>query len=212
MDDSFCARLTLASYSKMRSTSICLLVFSLVAAVSTKAGAQVDTPELTTRQAFNQVFVKVVVPVTVRTPKQNGPPIESWITAQLKERGGNDFFAVTQWVPICDGLLADDLVDNSVWGGGLESSHPYCPVGGDIPERKNGRLLISVNGWLPSSGCGARITLLDEPGNRAVVPVQIWDSKEGKPVKVHVVERLPFVAVIVAPPPQMAVTSNVNTQ
>ncbi len=108
-------------------------------------------------------------------------------------------------MPVCDGLLADDIVDNDVWDGRLGGKHPYCPVGGDIPERKNGRLLVRVAGWLPF-GVEANIRLPDEPGSRAVRPVQLFVGKERKPVKVD--ERLPFVAVIIAPPPQAGVTSH----
>ena len=166
--------------------------------------AKAATPEATTRQQFNQVFVKVIVPVTSHTPKQDGPVVESWVAEHLKQMGESEYFAVTDWVPVCDGLLADDIVDNRVR---LNGKLPYCPVGGDIPERENGRLLVSVGGFTPGGG-EANITLPDEPGSRAVGPVQILVGKERKPVKFDVDERLPFVAVIIAPPPQEGVTSH----
>ncbi|TWU27944.1 hypothetical protein [Novipirellula artificiosorum] len=185
---------------------VCLLVFNMVAAIAAELPAQGPTPESTARRRFNQVFVKVIVPVTSRTPKQDGSVVESWVAEQLKQLGESEYFAVTDWVPVCDGLFADDIVDNDVWDGRLDGKHRYCPVGGDIPERENGRLSVSVAGWLPFGGCEANITLLDEPGNRAVGPVQILVGIERKPAKVD--ERLPYVAVIIAPPPQAVVTSH----
>lgn len=184
---------------------VCLVIFNIVAAFAAELPAQAPTPESAARRKFNQVFVKVIVPVTSRTPKQDGPVVESWVAEQLEKLGAPEYFAVTNWVPVCDGLLADDIVDNDVWDGRLDGNHPYCPVGGDIPERKNGRLLVNVSGWLPSSGYEANVNLPDEPGSRAVGPVQILVGKERKPAKVD--EPLPFVAVIIAPPPHEDVTS-----
>ena len=156
------------------------------------------TPKKSVQPKLNQVFVKVIVPVTSRTPKQDGPAVEFWVAEQLKKLGDFEYFAVTDWVPVCDGLLAD----SDVWDGRLNGKHPYCPVGGDIPERENGRLLVSVTGWSPSGGYEARITLSDEVGNRAVAPVQILVGEEKKPVKVKADERLPCVAVLICPPPE----------
>ena len=102
-------------------------------------------------------------------------------------------------MPVCDGLLEDNAINNRVWDGRLNYRH-YCPVGGDIPERKNGRVLVNVAGWTPGGG-EANITLPDEPGSRAVGPVQILVGKERKPFKFEDDERLPYVAVIIAPPP-----------
>ncbi|WP_233214719.1 hypothetical protein [Rhodopirellula bahusiensis] len=147
------------------------LVFYTLTTFASELPAQNPTPELIARQRFNQVFVKVIIPVTDRTPKQNGPVVESWVAEQLKELGKTGYFAVTDWVPVCDGLLEDDIVDNDVWDGRLDGKHPFCPVGGDIPERRNGRVLVSVVGWSPASGYEARATLADEPGTRAVEPV-----------------------------------------
>ena len=188
-----------------RPSFVCLLVFIMVAAIAAELPAQAPTPESTTRRQFNQVFVKVIMPVTSRTPKQDGPVVESWVAEQLKQLGESEYFAVTDWVPVCDGLLEDDIVDNRVWDGSLDGKSSYCPVGGDIPERKNGRLLVSVGGWTPDCG-GANITLPDEPGSRAVGPVRLLVGKEGKRIKIE--EGLPYVAVIIAPPPQEGVTSH----
>ena len=185
---------------------VCLLVFGVVAAIAAALSGQEPAPDATTRHQFNQVFVKVIVPVTSHTPRQDGYAVESWVAEQLKKQGVPEYFAVTDWVPVCDGLLQDDIVDNRVWDGRLNYTH-YCPVGGDIPERENGRLLVNVGGFTPGGG-EANITLPDEPGSRAVGPVQILVGKERKPVKFDVDERLPFVAVIIAPPPQKGVTAH----
>lgn len=186
-----------------------LLIVNMVAAIAAELPAQVPTPESTARQRFNQVFVKVIVPVTSRTPKQDGPVVESWVAEQLKQLGESEYFAVTGWVPVCEGLLADDIVNNDVWDGRLNGEHRYCPVGGDIPERENGRLLVNAAGWLPF-GVEANIRLLDEPGSRAVRPVQLFAGKDRKPVNVD--ERLPYVAVIITPPPQEGDTSHGDTE
>ena len=188
----------------MRPIFVCLLVFSTVADMAANVLAEAPLPNSTARQRFNQVFVKVVVPVTSHTPKQDGPSVESWIAEQLKQMGEFEYFAVTDWVPVCDELLADDIVTNNVWDGRLKDKHRFCPVGADIPERENGRLLVSIGGWLPF-GVAVNIRLPDEPGSRAVKPVQILAGNEPATVKAD--ERLPFVAVMIAPPPQSRTNS-----
>ncbi len=189
---------------------VSLLVFSIVAAIAAELPAQAPTSESNSRRRFNQVFVKVIVPVTSRIPKQDGPAVESWVAEQLKQLGESEYFAVTPWVPVCDGLLADDIVDNDVWDGNLDGNRSYCPVGGDIPERGNGRLLVSVGGFTPVGG-EAHIRLLDEPGNRAVGPVRLLVGKEeGKRTKIE--QGLPYVAVIIAPPPHEGLTSHDDSQ
>jgi len=195
---------------RCRSFALLLVLYTLTTFAS-ELPAQNPTPASIARQRFNQVFVKVIMPVTARTPKQDGPVVESWVAEQLKELGESEYFAVTDWVPVCDGLLADDEVDNRVWSGQLvgKKSGNFCPVGGDLPERKDGRVLVLVDGWTPG-GSGAKITLPDEPGSRAVCPVRLLVGKEGKRTKIE--EGLPYVAVIIAPPPQPSATSHGNAK
>ena len=188
-----------------RTGYIALLVFSMFFAATWEALAQDPPAEPTTRRHFNQVFVKIIVPYSSRGPTQDGRVVESWIAEELKKRGKTDFFAVTDWVPVCDGLLSDDVVDNRVWVGGRINKIHYCPVGGDIPQRKDGHLLVNVGGWLPVPGCGANITLPDQPGSRAVGPVQFLAGENGEPLELE--ERLPYVAVIITPPPLGTVAS-----
>ena len=198
-----------------RSSFIYLLVFNMVAAIAADLPAQAPELEATTRQQFNQVFVKVIVPVTSRTPKQNGPAVESWVAEQLKQLGESEYFAVTDWVPVCDGLLEDDIVDNQVWDGRLAGKHPYCDVGGDIPQRKDGRVVVSVGGWTPIGG-RARISMPDEPGSRAVSPVRMGVGEVGEGTKIgertKLEEGLPYVAVIIVPPPQKGAKSHVDAK
>ncbi|NND99594.1 MAG: hypothetical protein HKN47_19940 [Pirellulaceae bacterium] len=186
----------------MRPSFVCLLVFNMVAAMVAELPAQAPTAESSARERFNQVFVKVIVPVTPHIPKQDGLVVESWVAEQLKKLGESEYFAVTDWVPVCDGLLADDIVDNHIRLNGKLS---YCPVHGDVAERKNGRLLVRVAGWTPAGG-EANIMLPDEPGSRAVGPVRLLVGKEGERIKIE--EGLPYVAVIITPQPQAGVTSN----
>ena len=138
-----------------------LLVVSMLAAVAVGVSAQEPQPETTTRQQFNQVFVKLIVPGTSRNPQQNAHVVESWIAGELNKLGEKEHYAITDWVPICDGLLEDDVVDNRVWDGGRVNRIHYCHVHGDIPERRNGRLLVNVSGWSPAT-CEANITLPDD--------------------------------------------------
>ncbi len=164
--------------SKVKRPGLLFLMLFNIAAVSAESRAQGPTLELNSRRQFNQVFVKVIVPVTPRTPKQNGPIVESWIAEQLKELGEPDYFAVTDWVPVCDALLEDDVVDNRVWDGTLGGKHSYCPVGGDIPKRENGRVLVNVGGWTPSGG-EANIALSDEPAVEQLASCGwVWGGKE----------------------------------
>ncbi len=189
-----------------RDSFVCRLLFNMLVAIAAELPAQGPTPESTARRRFNQVFAKVIVSVTSRTPRQDGSVVESWVAEQLKQPGVPEYSAVTVWEPACDGLLADDAVDNRVWGGGFEGRHSSCPVSGDISDRENGRLLVRVAGWSPGSGFEANIMLPGEPGSRAVGPVQIDVGKETKPVKVD--KRLPYVAISIAPPPPEGVTSH----
>jgi hypothetical protein len=196
----------------MRCTSfVYLLIINLVVAFGAEVPAQDPTPESNARRRFNQVYVKVIVPVTARTPHQDGRTVESWVTEQLKELGDFEYFALTDWVPICDGLLEDDEVDNRVWPSRLDGSAPFCPVGGDIPERSNGRVTVSVTGWAPVAGYGAKVELTDEPGTRAVEPVLAY-SVNGEKEQVQVEKPMAYVAVLVGPPPANPITSHCDTE
>lgn len=194
----------------MRSLSYALLVtlYTLTPLV-TQLPAQDATPESIARRQFNQVFVKVIMPVTARTPKQDGPVVEVWVAEQLKQLGECEYFAVTNWVPICDGLLSDDEVDNRVWAGGLGTAS-FCPVGGDLPERKDGRVLVSVVGWSPAP-VEARLSLADEAGTRAVEPA-LGYSPSGVKRQVQGEKPMAYVAILIGPPPRERETSHSNDE
>ncbi len=194
---------------RCRSLALLLVLYTLTS-FAAELPAQNLTPASIARQRFNQVFVKVIMPVTARTPKQNGPVVESWVAEQLKVLGESEYFAVTDWVPVCDGLLADDEVDNRVWSGSLGKAS-FCPVGGDLPERKNGRVLVSVGGWSPVGGLEARVTLADEPGTRAVEPV-LYHSPSGEKRQFQEEKPMAYVAILIGPPPRERVTSHSNDE
>jgi len=175
-----------------------LLVLHTLTAFAAEPPAQDPTPGSIARRQFNQVFVKVIMPVTAHTPKQDGPVIESWVAEELKQLGESEYFAVTNWVPVCDGLLSDDIVDNRVWDGSLGKSS-FCLVGGDLPERNNGRVVVSVVGWSPGA-LEARVTLADEPGTRAVEPA-LYQSPSGEKRQVQGEKPMAYVAILIAPPP-----------
>ncbi len=176
-----------------------LVVLHALTASASERPAQDPTPGSIARRQFNQVFVKVIMPVTAHTPKQDGPVVEGWVAEQLKQLGEAEYFAVTNWVPVCDGLLADDIVDNHVWSGSLGNAS-YCPVDGDIPERNNGRVLVSVVGWSPGA-VEARVTLADEPGTRTVEPA-LSHSPSGAKRQLRGEKPMAYVAILIAPPPQ----------
>jgi hypothetical protein len=173
--------------------------------------AQDPMPGAIARQRFNQVFVKVIMPATERTPKQDGPVVESWVAEQLAQIGVSEYSAVTDWVPVCDAMLADDEVNNRVWSGQLVSkaATTFCSVSGDLPERKDGRVVVRVDGWLPVAGYAAEITLADEPGIRAVEPV-MDHSFSGEKGMVPGEKSFAYVAILVGPKPQKRAISHCN--
>ena len=173
-----------------RKSAICLLVVTILGGLGTPSGAQEPTPESVKRSQFNQVFVKLILPVTERIPKQKGAAVETWIAKHLEKEGLSEYVAVTEWVPVCDGLLADETIDNDVWNGDIESKYTFCPVGGDIPVRGEGRLEVLLVGWGPG-GASVTVSMKDEPGNRAVAAVE----------ELRFSEDMPYVAVIIGPPP-----------
>jgi len=179
-----------------------LLALQTLTAFAAEPPARDPSPQAIARRRFNQVFVKVIMPVTARTPRQDGPVVESWVAEQLTERGESDYFAVTDWAPVCDGLLTDNEFDNRVWSGQLvgKESARFCPVEGDLPERKDGRVLVLVGGWDPGGGHAAKVTLADEPGARTVEPVLPYSALRGrKPIPGE--KPLAYVAILIGPPP-----------
>ncbi|MEM8733891.1 MAG: hypothetical protein AAGG44_06710, partial [Planctomycetota bacterium] len=157
-----------------------------------------DSPsKLLSERTNNHVFVKVLIPTTKGKVEQKGPRIESWIKEAVKQCG-QEYRAVTDWVPVQDALLSGADEQGVVWDGRLPSKRQYCPVSGDVPKRGNDRVQVSLSGWYPFAGCAANITLPDEPGSRAIGVVEIPKGKAENPHRLD--EPLPCVAVIIAPP------------
>jgi hypothetical protein len=195
---------------RCRSYALVLVIYTF-ATFAAELHAQNPTPAAIARQRFNQVSVKVIMPVTETTPKQEGPAIESWVAEQLKALGESECFAVTDWVTICDGLLSDDDVTNHVWNGHLvgEAAGRFCPVCGDLPERKDGRVSVLVTGFDPGGVHSARITLVDEPGTRAVTPVLPY-SAGGRRQATPGEKPLAYVAVLIGPPARKRIAAQSN--
>lgn len=188
-----------------------LLLLHTLSAFAAEGPSHEPTPESIARRQYNQVFVKVIMPVTKHTPKQEGPVVEAWIAEQLEQLAESDYFAVTNWVPVCDGLLSDDEVDNRVWSGQLvgKKSGNFCPVEGDLPEREDDRVLVLVGGWDPGGGHEAKVMLADEPGTRAVAPVLPYSARgTGKAIPGE--KPLAYVAVLIGPPARPRVASPNN--
>ena len=78
-----------------------------------------------------------------------------------------------------------------VWDGKLDGKQCACSVGGDIPERANGRVKVLLQGWGPG-GAKVTVSLTDEPGSREIVAVEEAETERG----------LPYVAVLIGPPPE----------
>ncbi len=86
----------------MRPSSLGLLVFYMVAAIAAELPAQGPTPESIARSGS----IKCSSSHCSRhlSYSQAGRPVvESWVAEQLKQLGDFEYFAVTNWVPVCDG-------------------------------------------------------------------------------------------------------------
>jgi hypothetical protein len=81
-----------------------------------------------------------------------------------------------------EGTEVDVTVDGQRWG---------CSVTGDIPERANGRITVLLYGLSPGYA-RAVVALTDEPGSRAIAPFEEYKTEQG----------MPYVAVLIGPPPE----------
>lgn len=135
----------------------------------------------------NQVYVKIIMPIDPAKRDKDRPVVESWIAEDLKKLGQARFSAVTGWVP----LDLSPFEATHVWDGGRLDGVLYCPVGADIPDRTEGKIKVLLTGWTPG-GAFATALLKDEPGSRAVAAVERAETEQG----------LPYVAVLIGPPPE----------
>jgi hypothetical protein len=163
-----------------------IAVVSALAVVPYAVKAQKATPNKGELTILNQVYVKIILPTDPATREKGGPVVESWIAQQLKKRGQSNFTAATAWVP----LVVKIFEATDVWDGRLDEKTWGCPVGG-VVERADGRIKVLLSGWSPG---GARVTvsLTDEPGSREIAAVEGVKTEEG----------LPYVAVLIGPPPE----------
>ncbi len=148
--------------------------------------AQEPAPKKAAPPKSNRVFVKIIMPTDPADRDQDRPAVESWIAEELKKLGQAKFTAVTEWVPL--DLAPFEATD--VWDGAL-GDKSYCPVGADIPERAEGRIKVLLRGWHPGGG-EVVVSLVDEPGSRAIAAVEQLKSDQG----------MPYVAVLIGLPPE----------
>ena len=152
--------------------------------------AHEPTPKKAAQPEFNQVYVKIIMPTDPPDRDKDRPVVESWIAEDLKKLGQAKFTAVTGWVP----LDLSPFGATDVWGGTLgDKSH--CPVGADIPERAEGRIKVLLSGWSPG-GAFATVSLRDEPGSRVIAAVEQYKDA----YKTY--KGMPYVAVLIGPPPE----------
>jgi len=144
---------------------------------------QGPTAEQAAHPKFNQVYVKIIMPIALADDNQSCPVVESWIAEDFKKRGQAKFTAVTKWVA----MDLSPFGATDVWDGVGDRS--YCPVGADIPERSEGRIKVLLSGWHPG-GALVTVPLTDEPGSRAIAAVDQAKTEQG----------MPYVAVLIGPP------------
>src|SRR5262249_55412635 len=165
-----------------------IAVVSALAVVPYAVKAQKSTPKKGALPKSNQVYVKIILPTAPATRDKDRPVVESWIAEQLKERGQSKFTAATAWVPL--GVKGEE--SSRVWDAMLDGKGWGCPVGGHIAERADGRIKVLLRGWDPG-GSSVTVSLKDEPGSHAIAAVEETKREEG----------LPYVAVLIGPPPEI---------
>jgi hypothetical protein len=167
-----------------------IAVVSALAVVPYAGEAQKPPPKKDALPKSNQVYVKIILPIDPAKRDKDLPVVESWIAEQLKKGGQSKFTAATAWVP----LVEKRFESTEVWDGRLDKKTWGCPVGGDIVERANGRIKVRLSGWGPG-GDEVTVSLTDEPGSREIAAVEEAKTEQG----------LPYVAVLIGPPPEKTV-------
>jgi hypothetical protein len=164
-----------------------IAVVSALAVVPYAVKAQKPTPKKGALPKSNQVYVKIIWPTDPATRDTDRPVVESWIAEQLKNRGQSKFTAATAWVPLPD----KGEESTRVWTGALDGQRCGCPVAAQIAERADGRIKVRLDGWRPFPA-GVNVSLTDEPGSREIAAVERAKTEQG----------LPYVAVLIGPPPE----------
>ena len=165
---------------------VSIAVVSVLAVIPYAVIAQNKTPKTVAAPESNQVYVKIIMPTVPADRDKDRPVVESWIAEDLKKGGQGKFIAVTEWVP----LDPSPFEATRVWGGELRDKL-NCPVEADIPDRAGGRIKVLLKGWHPG-GAHVTVSLTDEPGSRAIAPVEEYKTEQG----------MPYVAVLIGPPPE----------
>jgi hypothetical protein len=167
------------------SSPISIILVSLLAMVHHIVEAQ--APKEDTLPKSNRVYVKIIWPSDPATRDKDQPIVESWIAEQLMKRAQTKFTAATAWVP-----LADKAEESTpVWNATLDGRACGCPVAGQIARRADGRIEVRLDGWRPVY-TPVTVSLTDEPGGRAIAAVEKAKTEQG----------LPYVAVLIGPPPE----------
>lgn len=174
-------------------TVICMLT------VAPYAGeAQKPTATNGALPKFNQVYVKIILPIDPTRRDKDRLVVETWIAEQLKKRGQPKLIAATSWVPLVDKRTRFPF-STEVWDGGLEGKSWGCPVDGVIVERADGRVKVVLRGWSPADH-RVTISLADEPGSREIVAGEYMDLDTEQ-------RRLfAYVAVLIGPPSEKTAT------
>jgi len=155
--------------------------------------AQKPAPKKGDAPKSNQVYVKIILPIEPAAKRDAGRPVvESWIAEDLKKRGQSKFTAATGWVR----LDVKKWEATPVWDGQLDGKQCNCPVHGDIPERVDGRIKVLLNGWAPFY-VEVVVSLKDEPGSRTIAAVEKAKTDDG----------MPYVVVLIGPPPEKPAAS-----
>lgn len=168
-----------------------LIVGMLTLGLPCTVKALEPAPKNAAQPQSNQVYVKIIMPTGPTDGDQTHPVVESWIADDLKKLGQAKFTAVTGWVP----LDISPWEATHVWDGGKRDDILYCPVDADLPDRAKGRMKIHLIGWSPG-GAEVTVSLKDEPGSRAIAPVEEMKTSHG----------MPYVAVLIGPPAEKPIT------
>jgi hypothetical protein len=178
-----------------------IAIVSALAVVPYAVKAQKPTPKKGALPKSNQVYVKIILPIDPATRDKDRPVVESWIAEQLKKRGQSKFTAATAWVPLAVrgeetvvGMSREDVERllgpgkwTPVWHGRLDDETWECPVDGRITKRADGRISVSLCG-----GYLVTVSLTDEPGSREIAALERSKTERG----------MPYVAVLIGPPPE----------
>ena len=163
-----------------------IAVVSVLAVVPYAGEAQKATPKKDALPKSNQVYVKIILAhrpgePTTRTDQPSSPGSRS--SSRNAGRPNSP--------PRPRGCLLLIRGEAQVWDGAVDGKQCGCPTAGRIVERADGRIKVLVDGWGPGY-TKVTVSLKDEPGSREIAAVERIKMEEG----------LPYVAVLIGPPPE----------